>query len=105
MGAGAVRSLRVVEDPHEDLQELLEAMVTRLVDRPDDIVIKTMKAADGSSITFEVFCDEDDVGAVLGSRGRHAEAMRTLLTAAAAAMRTRVYVQFLSRDHDGMPPR
>lgn len=87
------------EDAVEDLEEMLRAMSCRLVDRPDEVVVLPARGTDFCA--FEVRCHDDDLGALIGRRGAHAEAMRLLLSAAAMARKLRVTVQFLSLSGGG----
>ena len=82
---------------------MVKSMSKMLVDNPDEIVVRP--AIGSGFVAVEVVCHEDDAGTLIGSRGRHAEAMRLLLMAAGAVRRVRVNVQFMSRDHDSLPAR
>lgn len=84
---------------YEDLEEMLRSMSRRLVDNPDDVTVLSAKGT--GFIHFEVRCEPGDLGALIGKRGVHAEAMRTLLSAAAAVRGIRVTMQCLSREGDG----
>lgn len=100
---GKARKLSRHQKSYEELEDMVRHMATMIVDRPNEIVIDT--AQGNGFIAFEVCCDETDAGAMVGKRGKHAEAMRTLLMAAATARGVRVTVQFMSRDQDALPPR
>ena len=82
---------------------MVSMMAKKLVDNPDEIVV--VPAIGNGFVAFEVICHEDDAGTLIGPRGKHADAMRTLLMVAGAARRIRVNVQFMSRDHDSLPAR
>jgi len=91
------------EDPYADLKNMVETMARMLADKPEEIVVNEAKG--NGFVAYEVLCDEGDVGTIVGRRGVHADAMRTLLMAAGTSRRIRVTVQFLSREQDGLPPR
>lgn len=86
-------------DPFDDLEEMLRSMSTRLVDQPDAVVI--MQARGTDFVHFEVRCASKDLGTLLGRHGKHADAMRTLLSTAATVHGVRITVQFLATDGGG----
>lgn len=86
-------------DPFKDLEEMLIAMSSRLVDHPEELVVRP--APGDNFIAFEVRCPGSDLGTLLGRRGVLAEAMRKLLSAAATVHGVRVHVQFLALDGSG----
>jgi len=100
---GKVKRMSTEEEVYQELEDMVRNMATMLVDRPQEIVIETAKG--NGFIAFEVICDDRDAGALVGKRGKHADAMRALLMAAATARRVRVTVQFMSRDQDAISPR
>ncbi len=63
------------------LQELIEAMVKHLVNDPKSIDVTRVPNPDGG-VVFELRVAKEDVGKVIGKKGRTASAMRTLLSAA-----------------------
>ena len=100
VGAAAVQSRNSIA--FQELEELVRAMSRAIVDHPEEIVVDSAVSTSGFC-AFEVWCREEDAGALIGKRGANASAMRTILLAAAAARRVRVSVQFLSRDGDHLP--
>lgn len=87
-----------MSDPVKELELMLSTIARGIVDRPDDIVI--FPAAGDGFVHFEVRCDNNDVGALVGKRGIYADAIRTLMQAAGAVRNTRVTLQVMSRDGD-----
>lgn len=83
-----------VEADYEALKELALSMARMLVDDPNQVVLKEGRG-DGFA-AFEVTCANDDGGALLGRRGKHAEAMKTVLIAAAAVRGINVYVNYVT---------
>ncbi len=60
----------------------LEHMVAALVEHPDAVVIEEVE--DDQGVVLELTVHPDDVGKVIGKRGRTAKALRTLVRAAGA---------------------
>jgi hypothetical protein len=63
------------------VEELLMSLARGLVDRPDQVELRS-QPADGGTL-FELKVAPDDVGKVIGRDGRTVNAIRTLLTVAA----------------------
>ncbi len=64
------------------MAELLEWIAQRLVDEPDAVRVETEERED--AIVFHLYVAPDDVGKVIGRRGRLARALRSLVRAAGA---------------------
>lgn len=73
---------------------VLEHIVTSLVDHPDQVVIQPVEGA-GGHVTLEVRVADGDMGRVIGRRGRVAQAIRTLVRAAATRDGVDVGVEFI----------
>jgi predicted RNA-binding protein YlqC (UPF0109 family) len=69
-------------------QEFLEFVVKALVDNPDDIKITRVVDEMGVLMTLDVH--PDDMGKIIGRKGRTAEAVRTLLKVVGMKNRARV---------------
>lgn len=65
------------------MKELLEYIVKELVDSPDDVDI-TEEEEDERTVIFKLKVAEDDLGKVIGKKGRTANALRVLMRAASA---------------------
>ncbi|MFZ3106094.1 MAG: KH domain-containing protein [Candidatus Hydromicrobium sp.] len=65
------------------MKELLEYMVKELVDSPDDVEI-TEEEEDDRTVIYKLKVAEDDLGKVIGKKGRTANALRILMRAASA---------------------
>jgi predicted RNA-binding protein YlqC (UPF0109 family) len=64
------------------MKNLLETIAKSLVDNPDAVNITEI---DGErTIIFELRCDAQDIGKVIGKSGKTVGAMRTLLNSMAA---------------------
>lgn len=103
MGAQLSEKAMVDPNPFVELEELLIHMARMIVDKPEEVVVNPAKGR--GFIAFEVICDDTDTGTLIGRRGKHAEAIRTMMMAAGAVRDIRVTVQIVSRDQDGLPAR
>jgi predicted RNA-binding protein YlqC (UPF0109 family) len=73
---------------------LLEALVRALVQSPDDVVVEDFSEDDGT-VVLELSVAEDDYGTVIGRGGRTANALRTVVKAAAVRDGRRVLVDIV----------
>ena len=64
------------------MKQFLEHIVRNLVDHPDRVLVEQEEIK--QSIVVRLKVDREDIGKVIGRRGRTAQSMRTLLTAIAA---------------------
>jgi hypothetical protein len=64
-----------------DMKDLLEYLAKALVDNPDGVEVTSVEGE--RSIILQLRVDPDDVGKVIGKKGRIAQAMRTLIKASA----------------------
>jgi len=64
-----------------NMKELLEYLARALVDNPDRVEVTSVEGE--KSIILQLRVDPDDVGKVIGKKGRIAQAMRTLIKASA----------------------
>jgi predicted RNA-binding protein YlqC (UPF0109 family) len=66
-----------------EVKELLEYMVKELVDNPDNVEIEE-EEEDEKTVIFKLKVAEDDLGKVIGKKGRTANALRVVMRAASA---------------------
>jgi uncharacterized protein len=72
-----------MSDPEETMPaEVLEYIARSLVDHPDDVAVTPVEDDDGE-LVLELRVHPDDMGKVIGKRGRTAKAIRTMVKAAA----------------------
>ena len=64
------------------MKELLEHIVKEIVDSPDEVNVKVVES--DTTRIFELTVVKDDLGKVIGKRGKNVTAIRTLLSAANA---------------------
>jgi uncharacterized protein len=76
------------------MRELVELMVKSLVDEPDQARVNEVSGE--SIVVYEVSVAEEDLGKVIGKGGRIANAMRTIVKAAAAKTERKATVEILS---------
>jgi len=76
------------------VRELLEYLVRSLVDDPTAVKVEEIEESDGAT-TLELTVGDDDYGKVIGRGGRTAQALRTVVKAAAAKDDRRVFVDIV----------
>jgi predicted RNA-binding protein YlqC (UPF0109 family) len=76
------------------VRELLEFLARSLVADPDAVVVNEVEEIDGE-VVLELEVAEDDLGRVIGRGGRVANALRSVMKAAATREEKRVVVDIL----------
>lgn len=76
------------------MKDLLEYLAKGLVEHPDAVRVTEIEEDDGT-IVLELSVDEDDYGSVIGRGGRTAQALRTVVKAAAVKEQRRVFVDIV----------
>ncbi|HSD77279.1 MAG TPA: KH domain-containing protein [Solirubrobacteraceae bacterium] len=76
------------------MRDLLEALARMLVDEPDAVSVEQFEEDDGT-VVLELAVGEDDYGKVIGRGGRTANALRTVVKAAAVREHKRVLVDIV----------
>ena len=76
------------------MKEFIEFIAKHLVDSPDNVVVE-VKTAEDKNIILTLKVKQDDIGKVIGKKGKTALAMRTLLTAIAAKEGKRAVLEIL----------
>tara|TARA_Y100001970_G_scaffold239180_1_gene300906 strand:- start:187 stop:420 length:234 start_codon:yes stop_codon:yes gene_type:complete len=64
------------------MKELLENMVKAIVDSPDDVEVTVNEGED--TLIYELRLGDDDLGKVIGKRGKNIGSIRTIISAATA---------------------
>jgi len=75
-------------------RSLLEALARALVDAPDEVSVEDFAEDDGT-VVLELSVAEDDYGTVIGRGGRTANALRTVVKAAAVRDGRRVLIDIV----------
>jgi hypothetical protein len=76
------------------MKELLEYLARGLVEHPDEVRVNEVHEDDGG-IVLELSVADDDYGNVIGRGGRTASALRTVVKAAGAKDKRRVFVDIV----------
>jgi uncharacterized protein len=75
------------------LKQLLEMLAKSLVDHPEAVEVSQVEGE--RSIILEVKVAPDDMGKVIGKQGRIAQALRTIVKAAAVKEGKKVMVEII----------
>jgi uncharacterized protein len=76
------------------VRELLVYLASALVERPDEVRVEEFEEDDGT-LVLELSVADDDYGKVIGRGGRTAQAIRTVVKAAAVKDNRRVLVDIV----------
>jgi predicted RNA-binding protein YlqC (UPF0109 family) len=76
------------------VRELLVYLAQQLVDEPERVEVEEFEEDDGT-LVFELSVADDDYGKVIGRGGRTAQALRTVVKAAAVKDNRRVLVDIV----------
>lgn len=76
------------------MRDLLEYLAEGLVDHPDEVSVEQFEEDDGT-VVLELSVADEDYGQVIGRGGRTAQALRTVVKAAAVNERRRVLVDIV----------
>ena len=76
------------------MRELLVYLAKSLVDQPDKVEVEQFEEDDGT-LVFELTVADDDYGQVIGRGGRTAQALRTVVKAAAVKDNRRVLIDIV----------
>jgi uncharacterized protein len=74
-------------------KELVEQIVKALVDYPEDISLKVVEGE--KSTILELKVRHEDIGKIIGKKGRIAKAIRTIVSAIAVKNGRRVILEIL----------
>lgn len=75
------------------MKEFLEFMARHLVDQPDHVHVEMEEREE--RVVYRLTVDQADVGKVIGKQGRTAQALRTLVIAAAARAGKRAMLEII----------
>jgi uncharacterized protein len=76
------------------VRELLEYLAAKLVDEPGSVEVEQFEEDDGT-VVLELSVDPEDYGMIIGRGGRTANALRTVIRAAAVHENKRVIVDIV----------
>ena len=75
------------------MRELVEIMAKALVDNPDQLEVSKISGSD--TLVIELRPAREDIGKIIGKKGRNVQAMRTILNAASGKLRKRVILEII----------
>ena len=74
------------------MQELLKAIASGLVERPEEVSVSSEENENGVTV-YHLHVAEEDMGRVIGKQGRISKAIRVVMRAAATRNDTKVMVE------------
>lgn len=83
------------------MKELIEYIVKSIVDFPESVSVTQIDGE--STIVFELRVRQDDVGKVIGKKGRTINSIRTLVNATAAKSNMRAMLEIVEEDKQFQP--
>jgi predicted RNA-binding protein YlqC (UPF0109 family) len=75
------------------MKELVEIMAKALVDNPDQVEVTEIAGSD--TLVIELKVAKEDMGQIIGKKGRNAQAMRLILNAASVKLWKRVVFEII----------
>ncbi len=78
------------------MHDFVEYVIKKLVDKPDSVQL-TEEEKETNKVVFQLKVDPEDVGKVIGRKGRTANAVRTLLSAVAAREGKRAILEIVDK--------
>jgi predicted RNA-binding protein YlqC (UPF0109 family) len=83
----------MAEEHSMELADLVTQMAKALVDSPEQVTVHELKGQNTSVIELRVA--KEDIGKVIGKKGRNADALRTILWAAAMKERKNYVLEII----------
>lgn len=75
------------------MKDLITYIAKALVDRPEEVVVTEIEGKQTSVIELKVA--KEDIGKIIGKRGRTAQAIRTILSAVSTKLNKRCTLEIL----------
>lgn len=75
------------------MKDLLKMIACELVDEPDKVVVKEIDQ--GNTVVLELSVAKDDMGKVIGKKGKRAQAIRSIIRAKATREGKKAVVDIL----------
>jgi len=75
------------------MKELLQYIAKALVDDPDQVVVEEIMTQ--QTLVLELSVAKEDLGKVIGKKGRTAQAVRTILSCASAKEKKRTILEIV----------
>ncbi len=76
-----------------ELESFVDYVVKALVDYPDEVKLTTVETEEGA--TIQIRCNKEDIGKIVGKRGKTIMAIRSLVSGAAGRQQKRVSVDVM----------
>ena len=93
-GSGGKSGSAASDGSLRELEGFVDYVVKALVDYPDEVTVDTVDKEDGST-SIQIRCRKEDIGKIVGKRGKTIMAIRSLVSGAAGRQRKRVSVDVL----------
>ncbi len=77
------------------MKELVEIMAKAMVDNPDQVEVTEI--AGEHTLVIELKVAKEDMGQIIGKKGRNAQAIRLILNAASAQLRKSVVFEIIDQ--------
>ena len=77
------------------MKELVKCMAKAMVDNPDQVEVTEIAAE--QSLVIELKVAKEDIGQIIGKKGRNVQAMRLILNAASAKLRKRAVLEIIDQ--------
>ena len=90
-GSTASGNSSPVEGGVKDLENFVDYIVRSLVDEPDAVRVSSEISKESNIIKID--CKKDDIGKIIGKRGKTIMAIRSLVSGAAGRLKKRVTVE------------
>ena len=74
------------------MKEILETIITNIVDNPSDVTIT--EKVEEKETTFEVKVADTDMGKVIGKQGKTAKAIRNVMKSVAGKEHKKIVIEF-----------
>jgi hypothetical protein len=75
------------------MKELIEQIAKAIVEKPEDVQVRSIEGE--NAIVIELRVAKDDIGKVIGKKGKTISAMRTILNATRAQKRKRQVLEVI----------
>ncbi len=75
------------------MKDLIDRIARALVDNPEEVAVTALEGSQATVLELKVA--KEDLGKIIGKRGRTAKSLRTILGAASAKERKRVVLEIV----------
>lgn len=82
-----------------ELRDVIENLVKKLVVKPDEVKVTQNQGQE--TVVFEIQVAKEDMGRLIGRKGKTIEALRTIIFAFGVKHKKRCILQLIEDDDDG----